>query len=149
MRPSSYCHWGSIAFRPAKSRQILILIPQSWKVAAWDVQVRSIDKTKLYFSSENKHIITISKCTYSILRYSLKKRVFWVQSELCSSFRSKFIEVKLRHFKTKKGMLSKLHEIIMIQEWLKRFFHQTFETNSWHGLITGSKTRLFRESRGL
>ena len=133
MRPSIYCHWGSIASRPAKSRQILILIPQSYKVAAWDVQVRSIDKTKLYFSSENKHIITISKCTYSILRYSLKKRVFWVQSELCSSIRSKVIEVKLRHVKTKNCMLSKLHEI---SHYDTRMTKKIFSPNIWDQFMT-------------
>ena len=53
----------------------------------------------------------ISKCTESICGYSLKKRVFRVQSELCSSIHSRVIEVKLRHVQMKNCTLSKRHKI--------------------------------------
>ena len=34
-------------------------------------------------------------------KYSLERRFFWVQSQLCSSIRSEVIEILLRHVKTK------------------------------------------------
>ena len=71
----------------------------------------SIKQTNLSFSPENEHIRMISKFSENIFGYSLKKRVFKVQSELCSSIRSKVIEVKLRHIKPKICILSELHKI--------------------------------------
>ena len=133
----------------------------SWKLSIgpinvsdwnWDSENCYITKkTDLNFSSGNGHIMIISKCTDITLRYSLKKRVFWVQSGPCSSIRSKVIEVMLRHVNTKNGMLSELHKIshCHIQNWLQKYFYKTSETNSRHGLTICLKTQPLGASRGL
>ena len=121
-----YFDWREVGRFPQLSQRFFPCSEKEMNTALWEyyalafvwkvnicthIQLRSIKKTNLSFSSENKHIKTISKCTESIFGYSLKKRVFWVQSELRSSIRSKVIEVKLTHVKPKICMLSKLHKV--------------------------------------